>query len=415
MRETARPGKDDGRAGWLRWGLAAVVVGVLYTVLVRFIGLPLHAAGVGQPVTGYLNGLGSLLHAPGLSAVYLLRLSGYPPTLTGWLIGLAFNVPFYFLLGMLARMLWLRVRPSAAPPPAEPAAAPAPSRRRFLTAGLRLASGGALAGVGYAFAAPRWFQVTHQTFPVRGLPPSLDGLRLVQLTDIHHGPWLSLDHVREVVRACNALEPDLVLLTGDYILASSAYVRPVVEELAALQPALGTLAVMGNHDWSEGGHLVQQALADAGLTLLDNASRVLTPDRELVKSAARGLALCGVDDLWRGDPDVWRALAGLPRGMPRLLLSHNPDVAETPNVTHSGLRIDLMVSGHTHGGQIYIPGLGTPFVPSRYGQKYAQGLVQGPACPVFVCRGLGMATVPLRLGVPPEMTVLELRCAPLAA
>ena len=69
-----------------------------------------------------------------------------------------------------------------------------------------------------------------------------------------------------------------------------------------------------------------------------------------------------------------------------------------------------MISGHTHGGQIYIPGLGTPFIPSRYGQKYAQGLVQGPACPVFVSRGIGLATLPLRLGVPPEISVLELRC-----
>jgi predicted MPP superfamily phosphohydrolase len=98
--------------------------------------------------------------------------------------------------------------------------------------------------------------------------------------------------------------------------------------------------------------------------------------------------------------------------MPRLLLSHNPDVAEEKAFVGSGLRVDLMVSGHTHGGQIYIPGLGAPFVPSRYGQKYAQGLVQGPTCPVFVCRGLGLSTLPLRVGVPPEIAVLELRCDP---
>src|SRR5262249_45933642 len=160
----------------------------------------------------------SLLHAPGAAAAYVLGMRHYPITPLAWFIGLALNVPFYFLLGLLGRMLWLRIRPSAAPPPAQPAAppppsrrpfltprlwlrarpaappppaqpaaAPAPSRRRFLTAGLRLAGGGAVAGLGYAFAAPRWFQVTHQTFPLRGLPPSLDGLRLVQLTDIHHG------------------------------------------------------------------------------------------------------------------------------------------------------------------------------------------------------------------------------------
>jgi predicted MPP superfamily phosphohydrolase len=402
MSETARR---------LRWGLTAVAVIVAYALLVRFLVMPLHAAGVGQPVTGYLNGLGALLHMPGASVVHALRLSRFPPTQLGWFLGLALNVPFYFLLGMLAHSLWLRVRPRPAPLPANPAPAAAPSRRRFLTAGLRVAGGGAVAGLGYAFAEPRWFQVTHRTFPLRDLPPSLDGLRLVQLTDIHHGPWLSLGYVREVVRACNDLRPDLVLLTGDYILYSSAYVRPVVEELAHLRPVIGTLSVLGNHDWNEGGELVRRELTDAGLTVLDNARRILTPDRELVKSAAEGLALCGVDDLWRGDPDVWKALGGLPPAMPRLVLSHNPDLAETYNITDSGLRVDLMVSGHTHGGQIYLPGIGTPFVPSAYGQKYAQGLVQGPTCPVFVCRGLGVATVPLRLGVPPEMTVLELRCA----
>src|SRR5215472_3966021 len=109
-------------------------------------------------------------------------------------------------------------------PPVAPASGPVPSRRRFLTTGLRVVGGGAVAGLGYAFAEPRWYTVTRRAFPIRGLPPSLDGLRLVQLTDIHHGPWLSLAYVREVVRACNALRPDLVLLTGDYVLQSSAYV-----------------------------------------------------------------------------------------------------------------------------------------------------------------------------------------------
>src|SRR5439155_15379540 len=97
----------------------------------------------------------------------------------------------------------------------------------------------------------------------------------------HHGPWLSLGYVREVVRACNALRPDLVLLTGDYILQSSAYMRPVVEELAQLRPALGTLAVLGNHDWSEGGDLVRREVAAAGLPLIANARQVMAPDRGL--------------------------------------------------------------------------------------------------------------------------------------
>jgi uncharacterized protein len=401
MSETASPGKGN-TAGRLRWGLVAAATTVLYIVLIRLVGMPLHAAGIGQPVLGYLNGLGSVLQAPGTSVAFLFRVSQSPYTLTTWLVGLALNVPFYFLVGMFAHSFWLRARPRAA--------GPVTARRRFLTTGLRVVGAGAVAGLGYAFAEPRWFSVTRHTFPLRDLPPSLDGLRLVQLTDIHHGPWLSLGQVRDVVRACNALRPDLVLLTGDYILHSSAYVRPVVEELAQLRPVIGTVAVLGNHDWSEGAGVVRREFAEAGLPLIDNARRVLTPDRELVDAASEGLALCGVDDLWRGKPDPRRALVGLPSAMPRLLLSHNPDVAEEADFVGSGLRVDLMISGHTHGGQIYIPGLGTPFIPSRYGQKYAQGLVHGPVCPVFICRGIGVASMPLRLGVPPEISVLELQC-----
>src|SRR5262249_36107043 len=93
------------------------------------------------------------------------------------------------------------------------------------------------------------------------------------------------------------------------------------------------------------------------------------------------------------------------------LLSHNPDVAEEPGLVRGGRRVDLMLSGHTHGGQIRLPFLGTPVVPSRYGQKYAQGLIAGPVCPVFVSRGIGVALLPLRLGVTPEIAVLEFRVA----
>src|SRR5262249_24297196 len=131
----------------------------------------------------------------------------------------------------------------------------------------------------------------------------------------------------------------------------------------------------------------------------------------LVTAADQGLAVCGVGDLWEDDQDYERALDDLPEEMPRLLLSHNPDVAEEKSFIRSGLRVDLMLSGHTHGGQIWVPGFGTPIVPSRYGQKYAGGWGGGPPGPVFVSRGLGLSMLPLRRGVTPEIAVLELRTA----
>src|SRR5581483_3856010 len=107
--------------------------------------------------------------------------------------------------------------------------------------------------------------------------------------------------------------------------------------------------------------------------------------------------------------DYAAALGALPAGMPRILLSHNPDVAEDRDFVEPKWRGDLMLCGHTHGGQVHVPGMGTPVVPSRYGQKYSQGLVQGPTCPVFICRGIGMSLMPVRFGVPPEIAVIELR------
>ncbi len=369
---------------------------------------PLHARGWFQPLTGFLNGLDYLLLYPGMVVARLLGFRGAHHSATAdWLARLALSLPLYFWLGY--RLVpALRGAPRPQPRPADE---PVP-RRRFLVAGLRLAAGTATAGLGYALVVePRWFEVTRRELPVRDLPASLDGLRLVQLTDVHHGPWLSLAYVRQVVRTVNDLEPDLVVLTGDYVNLSAEYIGPVVAELAALRPRIGAVAVRGNHDWYEDGPRTQRELEEAGIPLIDNARRVVTPDRQLVREAGEGLAVCGVGDLWMDKPDYWQALGGLPGTMPRLLLSHNPDVAEERGLVTSGLRVDWMLSGHTHGGQIRVPSLGTPVVPSRYGQKYAQGVVQGPVCPVFVCRGVGIALLPVRCGVRPEVAILELRAA----
>ncbi len=141
----------------------------------------------------------------------------------------------------------------------------------------------------------------------------------------------------------------------------------------------------------------------AGCQILTNQSLVLTRSRGLARSG-EGLWLCGLDDLWAGKPKLVATLASIPANQPRLVLSHNPDVAEE----QFGARVDLMLSGHTHGGQVRIPTLGTPILPSRYGQKYASGLVQAPEYPVYVSRGVGSSGLPVRFGVPPEVTLFQL-------
>ncbi len=410
--EAALTPKD--RRTSVRFGLIAVGVISAYAVLAHVALRPLHEHGYLQPVIGFLQGLDYILQAPGLGLAQRLGLrAGHHTTTGAWAFSLTINAVVYFLLALYVRRLFQRRPRGQTPAPPAQADAPAPSRRRFLAYGVRAVTAGAGAALGYSLLVePRRFVVSRREIPVRGLPRELDGLRLVQLTDIHHGPWLSLNYVRAVVDAANELEPDLVCLTGDYVHHSAAYIEPVAEELARLRPRRAAVAVLGNHDWWEDADRMRRALARTGTVLLDNDRRVLTPAGRLEPRAERGLAVCGVGDLWEDTPDYAAALGGLPEGMPRLLLSHNPDVAEEPGLVSGGRRVDLMLSGHTHGGQIRLPGLGTPITSSRYGQKYARGLIQGPCCPVFICPGVGVSGLPLRFGVPPEVAVLVLRVAP---
>ncbi len=395
---------------------------------------PLYARGVGQRWISHANGLSTMLSLPGLMLVVLPGLRQGEHTSTWvWTVMQGLNFALYTLVITVAFAGWQTVsryaRRSAAPAtrepeaiepamhlhdprahdaPAAPAAGPRFTRRTLLIGSAGGLATGALAVYPMSIAT-RHFEITRRTFPVRDLPRSLDGLRLLQLTDIHHGPWIPIEHVRTIVETANALEADVILLTGDYVHRSAAYITPVVDALARLRARIGIVGVLGNHDWWEHGPHTQNEFARVGIPLIDNGRRFITPDRRLVdRPTDAGLCVAGVGDLYTDEQRFEDALGGLSPAMPRLLLSHNPDVAENRELLIPTHRVDLMLSGHTHGGQIYIPGLGTPIVPSEFGQRYAAGLVQGPACPVFISRGLGHSVLPLRVGVRPEMAVIEL-------
>lgn len=263
----------------------------------------------------------------------------------------------------------------------------------------------------YAEFVPRRVLISRFEVPVRDLPRELDHLRIVQLSDIHHGPWLPLEVVQSIVEHTNKLHPDLVALTGDYVVNSPRYIEPVAGALAHLTPRIGVLGVLGNHDWWEGVEEVRSAFDNVGIPLIDNQRRFITPDRELVEHATSGLCIAGVGDAWEDHVDFSRALGGVPEHMPRLVLSHNPDCAEDMFLLRDSHRIDLMLAGHTHGGQVCFPRKKTPVLPAMRKHKYAKGLVMGPTCPVFVSRGIGTAGVPVRVGAPPEIAVFTLRTA----
>lgn len=285
------------------------------------------------------------------------------------------------------------------PPPALP-----PTRRKFLRrvkqvgVGLFAVSG---ATVGYGFYEASQIRIRRQSIVVPNLPRGFDGTVVAVLTDLHHGPFVSLDFVRRAVALANSLSPDLFALLGDFAHKGThthEQLPPCMSELANLSAPLGTFAVPGNHDMGKGGAIYREVMA-ATPQVADLTNRAVPITRN-----GETLWVAGVDDLWWGKPDLAAALRHVPPGAATLLLCHNPDFAElSPDP-----RVGLMLSGHTHGGQAYLPGIGAVWLPSRYGSKYCSGLVRGPASQVFVSRGLGEAGVPLRLNCPPEINLLTL-------
>jgi len=288
---------------------------------------------------------------------------------------------------------------------------------------MRVGCGGVLAALsaatlGSAYAAmgePNWLEVTQPTVPLPGLPASLDGLTIAQLSDLHVTPQDGVDLVRRAVEAVNRSRADLIVLTGDYVTHSADYTSLCVAPLRLLQAPLGIYGVLGNHDiWTDADR-VAAGLREAGVT-------VLRDETVSLRVGEGRLWLVGIDDTGHtsGPGDrcdaserLWcdacsrgaEMLDALPAAEPRLLLVHNPDVHETLPAQ----RVDLALSGHTHGGQVRLPFFGAPLLPSCYGRKYAQGLVQAPHWPVYVNRGLGTISPKVRFNCRPEVTLLTLR------
>ncbi len=227
-------------------------------------------------------------------------------------------------------------------------------------------------------------------------------VRIAVLSDLHVGaPHMGLDRLDEVVARTNAERPDLIVLLGDFVIhgvPGGEFQTPerIGERLARLEARHGVLSVLGNHDWWFDGERVGAALQRAGIRVLENEAVPVAagPDRFWV---------AGLGDLWTRPVDIPRALAGVPAGEPVILLEHNPDVfPEVPD------RVALTLAGHTHGGQVALPLLGRPIVPSRYGQRYASGLVVEGGRRLFVSTGLGTSILPLRFRVPPEISMVTL-------
>jgi predicted MPP superfamily phosphohydrolase len=270
-------------------------------------------------------------------------------------------------------------------------------RRKFLKmAGMTTLGSMTAAGV-YPFLEAKWCRLVRRTIRLPNLPSPFRGTTVALVSDVHHGPFVPLAYIRHIVATTNSLRPDLVLLTGDYVHRHFRYIAPGIDALGKLQARLGRFAVLGNHDHWESRPESCLALSQAGITQTDNAG-------SWIERRGARLRICGVGDLWTDRQDLKSALGDATDRDAVVLLSHNPDFAETLR----DRRVGLILSGHTHGGQVVLPGLGAPIVPSRYGQKYLHGLVRGPSCQVFITRGVGTVTPPVRFSCRPEVVLITL-------
>jgi len=246
----------------------------------------------------------------------------------------------------------------------------------------------------------RHIEVNEFRVPIAALGRDLVGLRIVHLTDIHHGLYFSAEALLAAVELANSLEPDVVALTGDFVSYSRNFANSAGELLGGLRARRGVFAVLGNHDFRVGADLVTRALRRHGIDVLRNRHTV-------IRAGGSQLHLAGVDDL-SYNPNLPRALARIPRGRPVILLSHNPRIVAAA----AHFSVDLVLSGHTHGGQVRVPFLERRRAANESARRFHMGWDSWGRTRIYISRGIGTIVLPVRLGCPPEMPVFTLTSRP---
>jgi predicted MPP superfamily phosphohydrolase len=272
------------------------------------------------------------------------------------------------------------------------------TRRQFL-GGMGAGALGALAATS-AYASlfePYSYELTETDIFIRDLPASFEGFRIAHVTDVHHSRLVSLAEVRRVVELTQSARPDLIALTGDYSTSRRRYIEPCAEALGALDAPAGVWAVLGNHDHYTDAELTTRALTRARINVLNNANTV-------IRRGPDTLQLAGIDDWGWGQTDWPRALNGLDLARPSILLSHEPEVLDAP----AARGLSLILSGHTHGGQICLPVVGAP-IRFVWNLPYLRGLYEREGTKLYVSRGTGTIGLPIRLGARPEIAILKLK------
>jgi uncharacterized protein len=283
-----------------------------------------------------------------------------------------------------------------------------PTRRQFLYTGAAAAAGIAAIGTDGYFESYR-LQLKKIEIPLRRLPHQFDGFTIVQLSDFHYEEEFSAVPIRRSVELVNSLNPDLVVFTGDFVtapmfrlgrhaaLVAANAVFPCAALLSGIKARMGSFAVLGNHDAYANPALVASGLRSHGIPLLKNSCVPIERD-------GTRFWLAGIDDALDGRPDLGAAIKKIPPGETIILLAHEPDFADEAALTP----VDLQLSGHSHGGQIWIPGIGAPWLPSL-ARNYPRGFYKIENMVLYTNIGIGTIRAPVRINCIPEVTHITLR------
>jgi predicted MPP superfamily phosphohydrolase len=258
-------------------------------------------------------------------------------------------------------------------------------------------------GVWSILIEPNRLVVRQETIEIKSWPHELSGLRIALISDIHAGgSFIDEKKLQQIVATTNALNPDLIVMLGDYMSQSTWHGHEIAPEVIAanlkqLRAPLGVYGVLGNHDWWYNGDKVRRAFAAAGM-------RILEDEVVEVKWRQGSFWLVGLADKWTRPQHIDETIAKVPSGLPIIALTHNPDIF--PKLPKA---VPLLLAGHTHGGQVNLPLIGTPVTPSDYGRRYAAGHIFENEHHLFVTSGIGTSILPVRFRVPPEIVILTLK------
>jgi uncharacterized protein len=279
------------------------------------------------------------------------------------------------------------------------------TRRKFLFSGAATAVGAAALGTD-GFAESNHPHLVEIEVPLARLPESFDGFRLVQLSDFHYDEHYSAVPIRRSIGIINNLRPDLTVFTGDYVTVHlfnrALSLREIMASAGPCAAMLGEIAgpryaILGNHDAASYPARITHALEQAKIPVLRNQSVPIERGRDRIW-------LAGIDDLLRGMPDMSATLSGIPERETTILLAHEPDFADDVSLTS----VDLQLSGHSHGGQIWIPGIGAPWLPPM-ARRYPRGLNKIGNLTLYTNIGIGTIRAPIRINCRPEITLITLR------